>query len=133
MAASASTPSLSPSSPTHGLGFGGRGDGDYAVEEPIYPPGSGGFAPTPPLKVRRGQQVAPHLDDREPTIPVLPPIRPGEQFDSRRWRGTIYAENRGDGSAAGAAGAREEPPPKSATSIGTSILDSPTVGQWALR
>ncbi|KAI0400064.1 hypothetical protein F4802DRAFT_511168 [Xylaria palmicola] len=48
--------------------------------------------------------------------PVLPPIAPGERFDHRRWRGTIYAqpyENRHVG---------DEGSPTSASSTGTSIL-----------
>ncbi|TGJ78168.1 hypothetical protein E0Z10_g10596 [Xylaria hypoxylon] len=31
--------------------------------------------------------------DRQPRLPVLPPIAPGERFDHKRWRGTIYAES----------------------------------------
>lgn len=118
VAASASTPSLTPSSPTYGYNDRDR-DSEDERALPIYPAGSGGFTPTPPLKVRRGQQGPQHLD-REPTIPVLPPGPSGDQLDSRRWRPAVDGGGR-------------EPSPKSATTIGTSILDSPTVGQWAMR
>ena len=118
VAASASTPSLTASSPTYDSD---NRDGNAQSQRatPIYPAGSGGFTPTPPLKVRRGQQGPQHLD-REPTIPVLLPAPSGERLDSRRWRPAVEAGSR-------------EASPKSATTVGTSILDSPTVGRWAMR
>ncbi|KAH8158602.1 hypothetical protein CIB48_g9651 [Xylaria polymorpha] len=69
------------------------------------------------------------LAHRQPTIPVLPPVAPGERFDHKRWRGTIYAEpyettencwERGRQRSRG-----DEDSPVSASSTGTSILYSP--------
>ncbi|RWA05497.1 hypothetical protein EKO27_g9612 [Xylaria grammica] len=59
---------------------------------------------------------------------VLPPVAPGERFDHKRWRGTIYAEpyesidsavqrEKGRGQGRG-----DEPSPVSVSSVGTSIL-----------
>ncbi|KAI8627001.1 hypothetical protein F5Y19DRAFT_487286 [Xylariaceae sp. FL1651] len=62
------------------------------------------------------------LADRQPTIPVLPPVAPGERFDHKSWRGSIYGvsnekdRQRGEG---------DERSPVSASSVGTSILFSP--------
>ncbi|KAI1178893.1 hypothetical protein F4777DRAFT_39743 [Nemania sp. FL0916] len=61
--------------------------------------------------------------DREPTIPVLPPIAPGERFDHKRWRGTPYAQSPTPTRAvAGGTGGDDERSPVSASSVGTSIL-----------
>ncbi|KAI1343405.1 hypothetical protein F5Y15DRAFT_412194 [Xylariaceae sp. FL0016] len=49
------------------------------------------------------------------SAPMLPRIEPGEQFDSRRWRGTIYAESTSTGN-------EGERNPASATTVGTDIL-----------
>ncbi|KAI0149596.1 hypothetical protein GGR57DRAFT_226656 [Xylariaceae sp. FL1272] len=63
--------------------------------------------------------------NREPTIPILPPVKPGEKFDPKSWRGTIYAESTSSGRTAD--GDRDEDrEPKSASSVGTSILYSPS-------
>ncbi|RYP49037.1 hypothetical protein DL768_005177 [Monosporascus sp. mg162] len=119
-AASASTPSLSSLRSPHGHGYGYR---DRAPR--------GGFAPTAPLRVRR-QGMQQEGEEGSATVPVLPPIAPGEALDPRRWRGNIYAaaaegrnHNEGEGGT--------QISPKSFTTIRTSILDSPTIGQWAQR
>ncbi|KAI8953321.1 hypothetical protein F4801DRAFT_129123 [Xylaria longipes] len=70
------------------------------------------------------------LAHRQPTIPVLPPVAPGEKFDHKRWRGTLYAQpyesnesqkrlERGRQQCRG-----DEGSPVSASSTGTSILFS---------
>lgn len=69
-----------------------------------------------------------HHVGRQPTIPSLPPITPGEQFDfdSRYWKSLV-------GGAAGAGMRRntegeDGKSPASATTVGTSILmESPTL------
>ncbi|KAI1156193.1 hypothetical protein F4825DRAFT_316813 [Nemania diffusa] len=88
----------------------------------------------------RGQwSAAPHgarggedpLEGREPTIPVLPPVAPGERFDHRRWRGTIYTSSPGTDKGGkqpqqqgreGQENIGDESSPVSASSVGTSIL-----------
>ncbi|KAI1299747.1 hypothetical protein F5Y03DRAFT_247009 [Xylaria venustula] len=59
--------------------------------------------------------------DRQPKIPALPPVAPGERFDHRRWRGTVYAEpyekERGRQRSRG-----DDISPLSASSTGTSVL-----------
>ncbi|KAI0437335.1 hypothetical protein F4803DRAFT_539264 [Xylaria telfairii] len=71
------------------------------------------------------------LAHRQPTIPVLRPVAPGERVDYKRWGGTIYAQpyenteserrwERGRQQSRG-----DEGSPISASSIGTSILFSP--------
>lgn len=107
----------------------------------------GGMKPVPPLKTRTSQQPPPrsaaatsngshetmggmvyldHHAGRQPTIPSLPPITPGEQFDfdSRYWKSLV----------GGGAGVRrntdgeDDRSPASATTVGTSILmESPTL------
>ncbi|KAI2622074.1 hypothetical protein GGS21DRAFT_535005 [Xylaria nigripes] len=87
-----------------------------------------------PILGWRLQWGAPHrkmdepdaLADRQPTIPVLPPVAPGERFDHKRWTGTIYTEPRGSEDE------RKEnrrqrrsgdlASPASVSSVGTSIL-----------
>ncbi|KAI0010452.1 hypothetical protein F4779DRAFT_307277 [Xylariaceae sp. FL0662B] len=64
--------------------------------------------------------------------PKLPPIAPGEEFDSRRWRGTVYGEGQGQGlgeergeqrrDERGRDRERDRWSPVSASSVGTSIL-----------
>lgn len=154
-AASGSTPSLSSvttfGSPDHQHnsygtgGYDGSNNNNNMTSTPLYPSGSGGFRPTPPLKIRKQSEPQEHGgagafewdDRREPTIPVLPPIRPGEKFDPQRWRGTIYAETQGDGDGGSSRGGdgenSGEASPLSATTVRTSILDSPTVGHWGMR
>ncbi|KAI0975683.1 hypothetical protein F4678DRAFT_277537 [Xylaria arbuscula] len=60
--------------------------------------------------------------DRPPKIPALPPVAPGERFDHRRWRGTVYAEpyekERGRQRSRGG----DDISPLSAWSTGTSLL-----------
>ncbi|RYP77872.1 hypothetical protein DL771_000969 [Monosporascus sp. 5C6A] len=121
-AASASTPSLSSLRSLHGYGYGY----DYRDVTP-----GGGFAPTMPLRVRR-QGAQQEGEEGSATMPVLPPIAPGEALEPGRWRGTINAaapegrdHNGGEGGT--------QISPKSITTIRTSILDSPTIGQWAQR
>ncbi|RYP89718.1 hypothetical protein DL770_004159 [Monosporascus sp. CRB-9-2] len=119
-AASASTPSLSSLRSPHGYGYG------YQDRTP-----RGGFAPTAPLRVRR-QGVQQEGEEGSAAVPVLPPIAPGEALDPRRWRGTIYAAAaEGRDHNEGESGTQILP--KSLTTIRTSILDSPTIGQWAQR
>ncbi|KAK8102725.1 hypothetical protein PG984_015871 [Apiospora sp. TS-2023a] len=111
----------------------------------------GGMKPVPPLKPRTSQQPPPrsaaaaatsngshetmggmvymdHHVGRQPTIPSLPPITPGKQFDfdSRYWKSLV-------GGSAGAGMRRntdgeDDRSPASATTVGTSILmESPTL------
>ncbi|RYP32794.1 hypothetical protein DL767_005042 [Monosporascus sp. MG133] len=120
-AASASTPSLSSLRSPHGYGYSYR-DGT---------PRSG-FAPTAPLRVRR-QGVQQEGEEGAATVPVLPPIAPGEALDPRRWRGTIYAVAAAEGRDRNEGESGTQISPKSLTTIRTSILDSPTIGQWAQR
>ncbi|RYP54127.1 hypothetical protein DL769_010407 [Monosporascus sp. CRB-8-3] len=120
-AASASTPSLTSLRSPHGYGY------SYEDRTP-----GGGFTPTAPLRVRR-LGVQQEGEEGSATVPVLPPIAPGEALDDpRRWRGTIYAaavEGRDDNEGQ----SRTQVSPKSFTTIRTSVLDSPTIGQWAQR
>ncbi|KAI1820074.1 hypothetical protein F4861DRAFT_90625 [Xylaria intraflava] len=83
------------------------------------------------LSIGRRQRGAPeYLADRQPTIPVLPPVAPGERFDHRRWQGTIYAELSRDDEGKGKERERQRnrgdpPSPASVSSVGTSILFTP--------
>ncbi|KAI1258985.1 hypothetical protein F5Y18DRAFT_321900 [Xylariaceae sp. FL1019] len=63
---------------------------------------------------------------REPTLPVLPPVKPGEKFDPKSWRGTIYAESTSSGRRTVDGDGDDDREPKSASSVGTSILYSPS-------
>ncbi|KAI3327212.1 hypothetical protein HD806DRAFT_386422 [Xylariaceae sp. AK1471] len=69
----------------------------------------------------RGGEGTSRDDDRQPTIPVLPPIAPGERFDHKRWRGTVYADSNSESERR----ERERGRQISASSVGTSILFSP--------
>ncbi|KAK7917179.1 hypothetical protein PG985_010787 [Apiospora marii] len=112
----------------------------------------GGIKPVPPLRTRTSQHPPPrsaaaaaaasnsshetmggmvyldHHAGRQPTIPGLPPITPGEQFDfdSRYWRSLV-----GGGPGAGMrrnTDGEDDRSPASATTVGTSILmESPTL------
>ncbi|KAI0542636.1 hypothetical protein GGR58DRAFT_451331 [Xylaria digitata] len=70
-------------------------------------------------------------DDGQPQLPVLPPVAPGERFDHKRWRGTIYAEphERFEGAQQGERHGQQsrggELSPMSVSSVGTSILFGP--------
>ncbi|CAJ2503444.1 Uu.00g108380.m01.CDS01 [Anthostomella pinea] len=72
---------------------------DAVDDSPLL--GQDGWGRLPPTRFggggnNEGSRGDRGLDGREPTVPVLPPIVPGENFDSRRvWRGTIYAESDG--------------------------------------
>ncbi|GAP93021.1 hypothetical protein SAMD00023353_3100100 [Rosellinia necatrix] len=75
---------------------------------------------------RQRRRARTEADTRRPGIPVLPPIAPGERFDHRRWRGTIYAQpyDGEDGDGGAGAGARQrrgagEMSPVSPSSVGT--------------
>jgi hypothetical protein len=71
---------------------------------------------------RGGGEEVRRYDDRQPTIPVLPPIAPGERFDHKRWRGTIYADSKSESEPG--EWERERGSQVSASSVGTSILFS---------
>ncbi|RYO99097.1 hypothetical protein DL764_006899 [Monosporascus ibericus] len=119
-AASASTPSLSSLISPHGYGYGCR---DRTPRD--------GFAPTAPLRVWR-QGVQQEGEDGSAAVPAQPPNARGEAPDPWRWRGTIYAAAaEGRDHNGGESGTQISP--KSVTTIRTSILDSPTIGQWAQR
>lgn len=52
-------------------------------------------APLPPRGTGTGRGRGGEGDvlaNREPKIPVLPPVAPGERFDHRRWEGTLYEQ-----------------------------------------
>ncbi|KAI1120796.1 hypothetical protein F5Y10DRAFT_283008 [Nemania abortiva] len=85
------------------------------------------WSPSPREK-RRKEPLA----DREPTIPVLPPVAPGERFDHKRWRGTIYDQlpetSEGVSQQQGRRGREsrnDARSPVSVSSVGTSILFTP--------
>ncbi|KAK8024179.1 transmembrane receptor [Apiospora rasikravindrae] len=95
----------------------------------------GGMKPLPPLKTRVSQQppnnnhgmmggmvYMDHHEGRQPTIPSLPPITPGEEFelDSPYWRSLAGMRRN--------TGGDDDRSPRSATTVGTSILmESPTL------
>ncbi|KAI1276404.1 hypothetical protein F5Y07DRAFT_389180 [Xylaria sp. FL0933] len=62
--------------------------------------------------------------DKLPRLPALPPVAPGERFDHRRWRGTLYAvPDEGEKTRRRSRGS--DMSPLSASSTGTSILFGP--------
>ncbi|KAI0805174.1 hypothetical protein GGR55DRAFT_301040 [Xylaria sp. FL0064] len=62
--------------------------------------------------------------DKLPKVPALPPVAPGERFDHKRWRGTLYAApDEGDRTRRRSRGS--DMSPLSASSTGTSILFGP--------
>ncbi|KAF2970513.1 hypothetical protein GQX73_g3021 [Xylaria multiplex] len=68
-------------------------------------------------------------EDRQPQLPVLPPVAPGERFDHKWWRDTIYDESHEhfEGAQQGGRHRQEqngegELSPMSVSSVGTSIL-----------
>ncbi|KAI0425016.1 hypothetical protein F5Y09DRAFT_322823 [Xylaria sp. FL1042] len=74
----------------------------------------------------RGQRGTPQTRggdpvDTQPKVPALPPVAPGERFDHRRWRGTLYAEPY-EGKMARRRSGGDDISPLSASSTGTSIL-----------
>ncbi|KAK7946685.1 uncharacterized protein PG986_011006 [Apiospora aurea] len=95
----------------------------------------GGVKPVPPLKTRMSQQLpnnnhgmmgdmvyVDYHEGRQPTIPSLPPITPREEFelDSPYWRSLVGMRRNTDGD--------DDRSPRSATTVGTSILmESPTL------
>ncbi|KAI1349717.1 hypothetical protein F5Y01DRAFT_288387 [Xylaria sp. FL0043] len=62
--------------------------------------------------------------DKLPKLPALPPVAPGERFDHRRWRGTLYAVP-DEGERARRRSRGSDMSPLSASSTGTSILFGP--------
>lgn len=83
---------------------------------------------------RREEEEGNGLAGREPKIPVLPPVAPGERFDHRRWEGTLYAQppheggerevsrERGRRDGDGGGDGDGDWSPVSNSSVGTSIL-----------
>ncbi|KAI0105700.1 hypothetical protein GGR51DRAFT_181844 [Nemania sp. FL0031] len=69
------------------------------------------------------------LVNRQPTIPVLPPVAPGERFDHKQWGGTAYAplpEADKKGKQPQRRSVQEDlASPVSVSSVGTSILFTP--------
>lgn len=88
--------------------------------------------PLPPRGTGRGRGgEGDVLANREPKIPVLPPVAPGERFDHRRWEGTLYAQphegeergmSRERGRRDGHGHGHGDWSPVSTSSAGTSIL-----------
>ncbi|KAI1110354.1 hypothetical protein F5Y14DRAFT_363685 [Nemania sp. NC0429] len=85
--------------------------------------------PLPPSRRARREEHTLPLANREPKIPVLPPVAPGERFDHRRWEGTIYAqqpyggqERREEGQGERGRRGGDRDGDWSPSSVGTSIL-----------